>query len=294
MKKYWLLFVAIGLTVVAVLTVNTVYNNTDGTSAQADAYRVLLLTGDETGSFYTRLKQGMEDEAGVLGADIETEMLDDAPEEQIAAFTGEKYRAAVVYTKDEALLTKTLAALKQSGIPSITVGNTQGDYAVMQDTSADAQQLVNTLQEAGYTGVLVLEGDGSEISDAFIARWEGTVVFLSAPEEAAQYPQSCLVGFSSDKIRTLLEAKAEGTLPETTPFYCCDTGTSRATDLETGYIQGMLVSRPYKIGCLAMDACDNLNRKTNTETITRYASCIITPENMYDAENVDIMFPLLL
>lgn len=294
MKKYWILFIAIGLTVAAVLTVNTAYNNADETSPASAAQPVLLLTEDETGSFYMRLKQGMEDEADITGANVTTSVLGADAETQIAGLAGENYSAAVVYIRDNGMLAQTLEALRQSNIPSITIGNAQGDYAVMQDTMADARQMAACVRETGCTRVLMLEGDNGAISDDFTSLWDGELIMIATPADGSRYPDACLVGFSAQGIRTLLDAKAEGGIPATMPFFCCDTGTSRAADLETGYIMGMLVSRPYKIGCLAMDACNRLTGKSGTATVTRYASCIITTGNMYDADNVDIMFPLLL
>ena len=85
----------------------------------------------------------------------------------------------------------------------------------------------------------------------------------------------------------LLQEKSEGQW--TQPLILVNPGEGAASWLESGQVQAAVLPSPYATGYIAA------SQALWSENAQKYRApaFIVTPENMYDAQNVKLVFPLL-
>lgn len=293
MKKLWLL-IFICLTAVALLMLSITASDTQHTTP-ANSCHVALLTANETGSLYLQIKQGALDAAEYLNADLTIQTINAADPQALAEElrNGETI-AAILFIDDIDATAVWVSALQANNILTVTLGNDLGDCAILNDTAANADAFIDAASAYG-SGRLLLTGSGNEdLYSAILEKWQGDVLRLQFPADAAGAEDGdAIIALDSTSAKTILGLKESGIIPAGTPFFCYDTGDSRADDLETGMIQGMLLLRPYTVGYRALQTVKRVCQNENAVRTIRVAAAMITKDEMYLPENVNIVFPLL-
>ncbi len=277
MKKLLLLSLAC-LAGAAILMLTTL-NRQSADPSPGMVRRVALLAENENGTYYMQLRQGAQDAADALNAVLLVEIIDPAAlKSQLAGLADNGTAAVIVYAESDTRA-GALATLRTAGIFTVTIGNDGGDAAILRDVDADAQSLADAAHAAGCSRALVV-GDDADLLNALMRAWTGEIVQGNDADSAR--PGDCVLALTAEATKAALARTAH------VPLFGVDTGESRATILEAGKIDGMLLPRPYAIGYRAVEAA-LMNRNQNTLV----AAKLITPETMYRSENVDIVYPLI-
>ena len=280
MKK--MLLLSLLCVAAAAILMLTNLNPSSATPNAGTARRVALLAANETGTFYMQLKQGAQDAAGNLNASLVVEIIGvDGLDRQIASLAEDGVDAAIVYSDDENLIIDALSALDEAGIASVTLNGAAGDRAILNDPDADANMLADAAREAGCNRALVL-GENTALGEAFGRAWIGAMVAIGDIGAADVQPGNCIVALTAEATRNAMARDVN------IPLFGMDTGETRAADLETGKIDGLLLPRPYAVGYRAVEAA-----MADGRVVLYVTGKLVTPETMYNPENVGIVFPLI-
>lgn len=280
MKK--LLFLSLVCLAGAAALMLTTLNQSADTARAGEARHVALLAADETGTFYMQLKQGARDAAENLNAALSVEIMDETDlSAQARALAQDGIETAIVYAEDETLAAEAAAALGGAGVASVTLLWDAGDRAILPDVRADAQALADAALDAGCVQALMV-GDNADLAAAFAEVWTGEILTATDIDSADVRPGDCAVALTGEATKAAMTRSAG------IPLFGVDTGETRAEDLETGKIDGLLLSRPYVVGYRAVEAA----LAGGTDDV--YVSAkLVTPATMYLPENVSIVYPLI-
>ena len=96
-----------------------------------------------------------------------------------------------------------------------------------------------------------------------------------------------VIALDEEAAARLVGEKAEGLW--TQPLILVNPGEGAASWLESGQVQAAVLPSPYATGYIAA------SQALWSENAQKYRApaFIVTPENMYDAQNVKLVFPLL-
>ncbi len=86
-----------------------------------------------------------------------------------------------------------------------------------------------------------------------------------------------------------LAAQAVGRLS----LWAVDPGDARVALLEKGLVRGLVMEMPYAQGVLAVQAAHGSEGYSSGGRPVYSQSRVVTPDTMYDTENIKLMFPLL-
>ena len=260
----------------------TTLNRSDATLSAGEARRVALLAADETGTFYMQLKQGARDAAGRLNAVLSVEIMDESGlPDQARALAQDGIETAIVYAEDENLAAAAADALRAAGVASVTLLCDAGDRAILPDVRANAQALADAALDAGCVRALLL-GENPDLAAAFAEAWTGEILAVSDADAAGAFPGDCAVALTGEATKAAMARSAD------IPLFGVDTGDSRAEDLETGKIDGLLLPRPYAYGYRAMEAA-----LAGGADAVCVSAKLVTPDTMYLPENVSLVYPLI-
>ncbi len=280
MKKFLCLSL-VCLAGAAALMFTTLHRPPDGGDAGAPA-RVALLAANETGTFYMQLKQGAQDAAENLSAALAIEIIGvDGLEDRIAELAEDGMEAAIVYCEDGKLTKDALSALRAADIGSVTLLGSEGDRAVLSDLETDARALADAARAAGCDRAL-LAGENAALAAAFANVWNGETLAEDGVSTENARPGDCIIALTAEATRAAMARTAD------IPLFGVDTGETRAEDLETGMIDGMLLPRPYAMGYRALEAALASGKGT-----IYVPAKLVTPGTMYLPENVGIVYPLI-
>jgi ABC-type sugar transport system substrate-binding protein len=246
---------------------------------------LLIATDDDTGFSFLQLREGAQAAASknfsivhVLSTKRNSLQLKDI-----------KPDAVIVSMKESAARASFIEKIKD--IPYIIVNNTD-ENAFRPDEKAGAIELcqatpehmsiVSVFSEDNFAVDLRLEGLKSVFPGMEIHRLSpGTPL----PYDI-QLRRACL---ALDKTATeyLIMLKELGKLPSTQLILGYDIGSSAVEDIFSGRVYALLMDSPYSLGYKA--ATEVLTGIKQTPPSGR----VITKSNMFDSENVRLMFPLL-
>ena len=256
------------------------------TNAPVNREHYALLIESDTGSFVMQLRRGMQQAANEAGAELSIYTPDHFSQAQ--ALSG-----VVIWLKDSA------AGLRLLGdTPAVVVNQNLADAVCVQsdDQSAGKQLLRYALAHCAPEGVLLIRDDedarATERSDAAeaVARESGVQTLLY--EEGLRLPDDCAYAVATSRRATLALAEQKRTGLFGGYLLGVDTGDRRVNDLEAGLVEAMALDSPYAMGYLAFEQARMLASGFPAEgALTRVL--LATRDNMYLAENVKQVFPLL-
>lgn len=256
-------------------------------AAPVRAERYVLLIENDTGSFVMQLIKGMRQAARELGATV-----------TVCASVGEAERlnglsGMVIWLSDPAQ-----ALDGWDGPPAVVVGRScAGAVCVLgDDRGAGARLMRRALDAYGAERVALVRDDVDEHArargDAARAEADGAGIAEVWYEEGVALPEGCAaaVATSPRATRALADLKRDGLFSGM--VLGVDTGDERVSDLENGLTEVMALDSPYAMGYLALGKARALSRGEQAENAVT-GVLLATRENMYLAENVKQVFPLL-
>ena len=247
-----------------------------------------LVIQSDTGTFVMQLQKGMQQAADELGVRLnvcgpqETEQLADA--------------AGVALWLDDP--SATAQKLKSMGLPVVMVGSGLRNFVSVQgdDDNAGTQLIRYALSQSSPDKVVLLLDD----EDAHAATRGRSAMTWARAREARildyqpgmELPKGCeiVVAASLRATKDMAERKKNGRFDGR--VMGADTGDSRVADLENGLVSAMVLDSPYAMGYLALYRLKALATEGAADSALT-SVLLATPENMYLAENVKQVFPLL-
>lgn len=246
---------------------------------------VVLLVEDDTGAFLLQVKQGAQQAAAQAGCElIQETAAGNTLRETVDQWARRGTTAALLLMEDEDLCREAAAAFQHAGVPVVTLaGETEeGASAVMNQRQAG--ELLAGF--AGSEGRVYLFGDAPE-------RLAGALGVLD-PERVAAEPaalpqpgeQASVLALTGEATQRLAALKSEGVF--TAPLAGMDPGEERVALMASGAVDALVLETPYAMGYAAMEMA--LAGETSPQMLPYR---LVPREEMYEAQHVKLMFPLL-
>ena len=278
MKKV-LIFAAV--IVAAALLVMMVGFRTPQARKETAQQSVLLLVEDDTGAYFMQLQQGIRKALSERNCSLTTELALQSGRLS-TEWQGREYSGALVFIEDEAVRRSALDAMAENRIPTVTIDSWDGLHStVCQDETAQARLLADAV--GGAERVYVCGGGETLRQSARIALGE-----RFAEDGAPSAGENCAVAaLDSEAAQRLIEEKSAGLWDA--PLIAVAPVELSAAWLESGLVQALVIPSPYAAGYIAA------SRALWSEDASEWKSpaFIVRPEDMYDAQNVKLVFPLL-
>lgn len=297
MRRTYLLF---GICVVLALGVMVWGAGGGGAQEAAPPARYALLLADDRGTAVLQFKQGAQtaaEEAAATLAVYTAEHGQPAAAQLLPVLEGLAGGAVdgiILQPGNAAVLDAALALAADEGIPLVYWG---------EDDRASACVLVDRAQQGRLVGEAYRAdaGEGAELPYVLMldtaaqrAVLGGVLEATPARSHAADTGAGLLRHVAALPEGTpllILDGEMAGRIARATqgrfPIWCVDPGDDRANLLEVGYVRAIAMDMPYAQGYQAVMALGGEGGET-------LSPCrLVTRENMYTAENVKLMFPLL-
>ena len=251
-------------------------------SAPAAQRPVLLLTQEDTGAYFMQLRQGILKALDEQNCTLSTQIAEPAAMTD-ALWGGIEYRGVLIYIQDEALRRQALRSARGQGLPAALIdAHEEGVPSVEQDGAQFAALASGAAAKAER--VLCLGGGEAlrkATRSALRSRW------LDAQSVDPDADFCAVIALDEEAAARLVREKAEGLW--TQPLILVNPGEGAASWLESGQVQAAVLPSPYATGYIAA------SQALWSENAQKYRApaFIVTPENMYDAQNVKLVFPLL-
>lgn len=261
--------------------------------------KYVLLIEDDTGTFLMQLRKGLQEGAAQQDARLAVETAGPDPRAQANDLAAQGYSAALLLLSDPAPM---LAACAESGVPTLVVGQSiRGQVCVLSSDETAGQLLMHRALTLSpdHSRVALLTSDSDSHAKA---RGQGAEALGSRYTVSSlpwQGDLAALTGYqvlvAADPAQTILlaDAKRDGLLPASLLVLGVDTGDRRVTDLESGLVTAMVMDSPYAMGYLALEKARLLAQGDLSPSIHTVTPTLIDLKNMYLAENVKMVFPLL-
>ncbi len=243
---------------------------------------VLLLTQEDTGSYFMQLHQGIQKALEERNCTLTMQIVDSA---SITAFSegGIEYSGVLIYIKNEALRREVLKSISNRGMRAAIIDAHEEGFPSAEQ---DVQALLQSASEVAARAERVICSGGDEslrrvAKSVFRSRW-------SEAETIDPNAEFCsVIALDGETAARLVREKESGLWAH--PLILVNSGENTAAWLESGQVQAAILPSPYATGYIAAgEALWNENKQRY-----RAPAFIVTPENMYDAQNVKLVFPLL-
>jgi ABC-type sugar transport system substrate-binding protein len=249
-----------------------------------DAGPMVLMVSNDTGAFLLQLRQGAQQAATEAGSTLSLEII--TPEtlpDAAAKWAGRGAEAALLLLADDALLRQAQAELAAQSIPAVVIAQ-QGETA--PGIAGDAYQSGRLLGEfaMAYDTIYLAGDDPQRRQGALDMLAQKTVITDgSLPPPGGN---ACVLALTEAETLRLAALKSEGKL--SVALAGVDPGEERVALMEQGLTEALVCPSPYAMGYAAVNAA-----LSHREDVTLVPWRLVLREDMYAAENVKLMFPLL-
>lgn len=239
------------------------------------ARTLLLVVEKDTGSFLMQLRQGVQTAAAEMGWELITEMVSAAGTVSLPSH-GKTPNGALLFIENGAWRQQTTAQLMEMNITPVLVS--AEDYC-------GAGELAGNFA-AAYSKVYLLGGDDAQRAAA-MEQLENREVLTQLPIDPT-LTDVCVAALD-EKMTALLGAeKAAGAW--THDLICWNPDEeNRIAWLEGGITQAVMLPSPYGMGYEAAMQAMGVGSKAPHNTF----SSLVTRDDMYSAQNIKLVFPLL-
>lgn len=282
------ILISIACAAMSVLLLFLGFRTTESPAAGVTDEFALVIQSD-TGAFVMQLQKGMQQAADELDARLTV-----YGSHQDAAQLADA--AGVVLWLDEP--SKMAQKLKSINVPVVVVGSGLRNFVSIQgdDDNAGTQLIRYALSQSNPERVvLVLDDEDAHA----VTRGRSAMTWARAQDAriityytGMALPENCdiMVTTSLRATKDLAERKKNGQFAGR--VVGVDTGDGRVGDLEDGLVSAMVLDSPYAMGYLALYQARTLATEGAADNVLT-SVLLATPENMYLAENVKQVFPLL-
>jgi ABC-type sugar transport system substrate-binding protein len=249
-----------------------------------DAGPMVLMVSNDTGAFLLQLRQGAQQAATEAGSTLSLEIVTPKTLQSAAAkWAGRGTEAALLLLAEGELLQQAQAELQAQHVPAVVI---QGQGESTPGIAADERQSGELL--GGFAkdyDLIYLVGDAPQRRQgALDALTQKTVIAdgsLPLPGDNA-----CVLALTEAETLRLADLKAQGKL--SAPIAGVDPGEERVALMEQGWVAALVCQSPYAMGYAAVNAA-----LSHREGVTLVPWRLVLSDEMYAAENVKLMFPLL-
>lgn len=243
---------------------------------------VLLLTQEDTGAYFMQLRQGVQKALEEQDCALTTQIVDSAAISD-ALRGGTEYSGVLIYIKDEALRREALRAVSRQGLRAATIDAHEDGFPSVEQ---DVQQHVELAASASASAERVICLGGGEAlrkaaKSVFRSRW------LEAAAVSPEVTRCAVIALDDEAAARLVRERADGLWAHR--LILVNPGENAAAWLESGQTHAAVLPSPYATGYIAAAQAlwDEKGKRY------RAPAFIVTPENMYDARHVKLVFPLL-
>lgn len=280
MRKSIVLSMAMVLCVLALLLFGLAPESVNVVSPPGPA---VLIVQDDTGAFLLQVKQGAQQAASEVGCALGQETVTkDTLTETVTRWEQRGTSAALLLIEDANLREETATAFETSGIHVVVLRDQRANGAYV---AMDERQVGALLAEfAQNYGMVYLLGEAPQRLEGVMDVLTPTQAILSAtpaPEE-----QGCMIALTEEETHRLAILRASGEV--TAPLAGMDPGASRVAWMADGIVDALAMDTPYAMGYTALKMALAGERKA---CLLPYR--LVVKQEMYTAQNVKLMFPLL-
>jgi len=268
----------------------------EATPAQA-APRTLLLVENDTGAYLMQLRKGLQGAVQQRGGTLSVERLNGLGLDGLPPAPAEVDTVYLFAPRKAADVT---AALHQQGYTVMVVAQSlRGEICVLPDDLDGGRQAGEFVRELAPQGFIIV-ADAGDARQAL--RLEGVLSALGDVSYTLLTPSQlsdisadtvCLLVLDDTALATMAQRKAQGLLPGDLPLVGFGRGEEAVPLMEQGLLQGLVADDPYALGYMAGALLDSLRTGELKPSLHLAPQRLVTPDTLYDPENVKLMFPLL-
>lgn len=269
----------------------------EATPAQA-APRTLLLVENDTGAYLMQLRKGLQGAVQQRGGTLSVERLNGLGLDGLPPTPAEVDTVYLFAPRKAADVT---TALHQQGYTVMVVEQSlRGEICVLPDDLDGGRQAGEFVRELTPQGPVTVVADAGDARQAL--RLEGVLSALDDVSYTLLTPSqtggidantACLLVLDDAALATMAQRKAQGLLPGDLPLVGFGRGEAAVPLMEQGLLQGLVADDPYALGYMAGALLDSLRTGELKPSLHLVPQRLVTPDTLYDPENVKLMFPLL-
>ena len=235
----------------------------------------LLLSEKGTGSFYLQLRQGAEAAANEKSAIVDLENMQSWNYSELASkIKAKKFSGVIIYAENEALIPNMIALAKSANTPYVTVLWNNQEVNNLQMDDFQAGVLLGEMVK-GYDEIII-EGNNPERLEGLKSVFSNVIVNDAS---AITEKNIAYVGLSADATQDIIENYSGD-------CYGMDGGKNRSELLAQGKVKGLVCISPYSLGFEAIQAFES-------KKAIKVSYHAVLQEEMYDAKNIKLVFPML-
>lgn len=255
----------------------------------------LLLVEDDTGTYLMQLRKGLQEAVQARGGTLSVERLSDFdPGRPAAAYDG--YNAIYLLSDSPG---DYLPALHERGLPVIVLGKeVRGESCVLPDEQEGGRGMgsyLNGILPGGH--LLIISGEPQDSREELringLADGLGNLPYTRLDPETLKKTRtewaSAILALSDGALDAAMKLQGESGLP----VFAFDAVDTRVELMEAGRLSAVSADNPYALGYLAGGLLDEIDYRGLSPTMRLSPRQVVTRQNMYDAANVKLIFPLL-
>lgn len=263
------------------------------------APRVLLLVESDTGAFLMQLRRGLQEAVQRRGGTLTSERLAGL---DLSVLPPSADRVDAIYLFAPQGAAGYADALPKQGCPIILLDDeVRGEVCVLSDEAAGGRQAGEYIAGLALPRPAVIVVDQQNPRQA--QRLSGVLQGLKSAPYALLSPgdinaldaaaAGCVLALDDNTLANIAQRKADGLLPNDLPLLGFGGGEQGARLMEVGLLQGLVADDPYALGYMAGMLLDSLAADGLTPALHLTPMRLVTPDTLYNPENVKLMFPLL-
>lgn len=268
----------------AALMIMLVGFNWQESSVETARKPILLILEHDTGAFMLQLRLGVQQAVEELGSELAVEVL--GPDGRLSSqrdWAEYEFSGAVVCAEDAAVRETALQMLDSLKIPSVVINNWDNRHNAVCHNEAQLGELAAEL--AAEFDSVCLVGGSDEARQSAENRLGSCVVL----EQEFDFSDMDAAVIALDEAAALEFCRGKAEEGWQCALIAVDTGETRAGWLEQGTVQALMLASPYAMGYRA--AMDVLWEYEPKRIDMPYFA--VDESNMYEAQNVKLVFPLL-
>ncbi len=270
------------------------FNAEDGMRPASKIQGALLLVEDDTGTYLMQLRKGLQEAVQERGGTLSVERLSDLdPVNRKTSY--ENFSALYLLSEKPE---NYLPALHDKGLPVIVLGKeVRGEICALPDEEAGGRTLGAHAAGLFPGGSVLIIGNELEARDTL--RLKGIMAGLSGLSYSILAPDALHRAgtLQPDAILALSDISLDAALAlhgqDGTALFGFDAAETRLALMESGELNGIAADDPYALGYIAGSMLDDILDDDDKPFVRLSPRRLVTRENMYDAANVKLIFPLL-
>lgn len=307
MKRTYAVAIACILLAILLMVYGFASPQTNGNTAKP-VYALVL--PEDIGTTVLQLRQGAQTAAAEQEVELRLFIAEQssAAGPQLSSFLQSiealKVDAMILGECEGAILDEAARIAGAQGIPLVTLWDHQSDASTLVVASNDGAQgrllweayldageaaaSVHVFTDTGarsaarLAGFVAAAGGGKAVVHEVASGTDVKALADSLP------PQSAVFALTAELTQALAQA-GQGRFS----LWGMDTGDTRLSLLQNGWVRGLLMEMPYAQGYQAVSAAAAQAGNTLQDALMESPSRVVTKETMYDSENVKLVFPLL-